>query len=153
MNLVYYKRAESVRTHFSDGVLIRVSKNQLKYHEAILLNSKLITSHISDVASEGQLSVYDTYNDFVLWIDYEEGGKFDAIEIQAFNDYKQASHMQPVKFDLPPVPPNPDSDGLKWYIILIVALAVLIAVGVAYGLFVYMKKKRAEKNVSLLTEK
>ena len=33
------------------------------------------------------------------------------------------------------------------------ALAVLIAVGVAYGLFIYMKKKRAEKSVSLLTER
>jgi hypothetical protein len=134
-------------------VLIRVSKNQIKYHEAILSDSKLITSHLSDVPSEGDLSIYNTYNDFVLWIDYEQAGAFDSIEIQAFNDYKQSSHIQPVKFS--PVPPNPtpEPDGVKWYIIVIVALAVLIGVGVAYGLFIYMKKKRAEKSVSLLTEK
>lgn len=141
-----------MRTHFTDGTLIRVSKNQLKYHEAILVNSKLITSHLSDVPSEGELNLYDTYNDFVLWIDYEKGGSFDNIEIQAFNDYKQSSHIQPIKFEIP-VPPTPEPEGVKWYIIVIVALAVLIAVGVAYGMFIYMKKKRAEKSVSLLTEK
>jgi hypothetical protein len=87
-----------VRTHFTDGTLIRVTKNQLKYHEAILINSKLITSHLNDVPSEGELSLYDLYTDFVLWIDYSQGGTFDSIEIQAFNDYKQSSHIQPIKF-------------------------------------------------------
>lgn len=53
VNLVYYKRNENTKTHFTDGVLIRVSKNQLKYHEAFLFNNKLITSHISDVPAEG----------------------------------------------------------------------------------------------------
>ncbi len=42
-----------MRTHFSDGALIRVSKNQIIYHEAILVGKKLITSHLSDVPSEG----------------------------------------------------------------------------------------------------
>jgi hypothetical protein len=153
VNLVYYKRTEGLRTHFVDGILIRVSKNQLKYHEAFIVGQKLIASHLTDVPSEGELSIYSLYNDFVLWISYEEGGKFDSIEIQAFNDYKQAVHNQPIKFEgVSPIPP-PNPDGIKWYIVLIVVLAVLIAVGTSYGLFRYMKKKRAEKSVSLLTEK
>lgn len=87
-----------------------------------------------------------------MWLDYAAGGEFDYIEIIAFNDYKQASHKLPVKFEVP-IPPVPEPDGIKWYIVLIVCLSVLIAVGTAFGLFKYMKKKRAEKSVSLLTEK
>ena len=37
--------------------------------------------------------------------------------------------------------------------VLIIVAAVLLFVGVAYGLFRYFKKKRLDKNVSLLTEK
>jgi hypothetical protein len=37
--------------------------------------------------------------------------------------------------------------------VLIICTSVLIAVGAAYGMFIYMKKKRSEKNISLLTEK
>lgn len=79
VNLVFYKRAENTKTHFIDGVLIRVSKNQLKYHEAYLFNKKLITSHISDIPTEGELSIYDIFIDFVLWFDYAAGGEFDII--------------------------------------------------------------------------
>jgi predicted RND superfamily exporter protein len=57
-----------------------------------------------------------------------------------------------VKFKKPdPVPIDPE--GIKWYIVVIICASVLVAVGVAYGMFIYMKKKRSEKNISLLTEK
>jgi len=62
------------------------------------------------------------------------------------NKYKDANHIQKIKFDTAPGPdpiPDPEPDGLKWYIVVIVASVVLIIVGTAYGLFRYMKKKRA----------
>jgi hypothetical protein len=38
-------------------------------------------------------------------------------------------------------------------VVVIVTAVVLLVVGVAYGLFIYMKNKRSQKNVSLLTER
>ena len=66
-----------------------------------------------------------------------------------------STHTQKIKFDTNPAPPppTPDDDGLKWYVVVVVALVVLLIVGLAYGMFRYIKKKRSDKNVSLLTEK
>ncbi len=88
----------------------------------------------------------------MIWFSYGEAGDFKSIDIQAFNDYKSSVHSQPVMFKKPePVPVDPD--GIKWYIVVIICASVLIAAGAAYGMFIYMKKKRSEKNISLLTEK
>jgi hypothetical protein len=79
------------------------------------------------------------------------------VSIQGLNSYRQAVHTQKVQFEKPippPPPPGPDDgSGLKWYLIVIIIAASLIVIGTAYGLFRYKKNKRAEKSVSLLTEK
>lgn len=113
-----------------------------KYHEAIIFNGKLIVSHLGSSQEEGQLAVYNIRKNFVIWFSYGEAGNFKSIDIQAFNDYKSSVHSQPVMFKKPePVPVDPD--GIKWYIVVIICASVLIAVGAAYGMFIYMKKKRS----------
>ena len=46
-----------------------------------------------------------------------------------------------------------EAGGLKWYSVLIVICLVAIAVGVAFGLYLKMKKRKNDsKKVSLFTE-
>lgn len=124
----------------------------VKYHEVIIFNGKLIVSHLGNSLDEGELTVYNIRKNFIIWFSYEVAGDFKTIDIQAFNDYKSSVHSQPIKFSLPD--PDPvDPEGIKWYIVVIICASILVAVGAAYGVFIYMKKKRAEKNISLLTEK
>jgi hypothetical protein len=89
-------------------------------------------------------------------LNYNKPGNFNNISIQGINSYRQAVHNQKVEFEKPipptPPPPVPDNEtGLKWYIIVIIIAASLIAIGTAYGLYRYAKNKRDEKSVSLLT--
>ena len=101
--------------------------------------------------------VYSIEDHFTLALNYDVAGDFNIITILAINSYNEARHEQHIEFakPIPPPPPTPDDggDGLKWYVVVIVSAVVLIIVGFSYGLFRYMKKKRSEKSVSLLTEK
>lgn len=135
-----------------------LSKNMVQYHEAFVSNighQQLLVSHLTDNPTEGNVMAYHLWYDFVLKLNYNQPGDFNTISIQAANSYHDIVHTQRVQFGSlpPPPPPPPDDGGLKWYVVLIVATIVLLLVGVAYGLFRYMKKKRADKNVSLLTER
>ena len=116
-----------------------------------------MVSHLSDsLAVGGGVGLYENKKDFYLKLNYDQAGDFKQINIKAENKYYKATHTQKVKFDtnpVPPPPPTPDDDGLKWYVVVVVALVVLLIVGLAYGMFRYIKKKRSDKNVSLLTEK
>lgn len=88
----------------------------------------------------------------MIWFSYGEAGDFKSIDIQAFNDYKSSVHSQPVMFKKPePVPVDPD--GIKWYIVVIICASVLIAVGAAYGMFIYMKKKDLKRTYLFLLKK
>jgi len=103
------------------------------------------------------MMVYNIQSGYSLVLNYKEKADFNKIDIYASNSYNTIAHTQKIEFDNPspnppPPPPEPE-DGVKWYVIVIVVAVVLVAVGAAYGIFRYMKKKRAEKNVSLLTEK
>jgi len=73
----------------------------------------------------------------------------DHINILAYNYYNSANHTLKIKFNKPE--PIPDSNSVKWYVIVIIVASVFIVIGFIYGVVLYRKKKRAEKNVSLLT--
>ena len=105
--------------------------------------------------SNSFLLAYNVKDDFYLKLNYDQPGDFKQINLKAQNTYHEATHNLKVKFDSKPgpVPPPPEDDGLKWYVVVIVAAVVLLIVGLAYGMFRYIKKKRSDKNVSLLTEK
>ena len=100
--------------------------------------------------SVGKLSVYNLYNDYMLIFAYSEYIEMDHIDIIASNYYNQAKHTQKIKFNKP-VSPTPEPEPIKWYIIVIIVACILIAIGIVYGIYLYRKKRRAEKNVSLLT--
>ncbi len=87
-----------------------------------------------------------TYN---LVLDYTAPGNFSYLTLSATNRYSSDNVNLSVTFANDPIPD--ESSGLKWYTVMIVALIVVIIVGVAYGMYLKMIKKRKDKNVSLLT--
>lgn len=117
-----------------------------------------MVSHLTGDALTGSLLAYNIKSDYYLKLNYDQAGNFSQISIKAENNYHTATHTQKVKFDSgpipppPPPPPGPD-DGLKWYTVVIMVALVLLIVGIAYGMLRYIKKKRSDKNVSLLTER
>lgn len=77
---------------------------------------------------------------------YDKPSSFVVINVTASNDYYTVNRELSVTFE-------GQSDGVKWYAVVIVATLVAIAVGVAFGFYLRMKKKKADsKKVSLFTE-
>ena len=113
-------------------------------------------SHLTDTPNVGNLLAYNIKGEYYLKLNYDKAGDFKQISVKAENSYHKATHTQKVQFDSGPgpvPPPPPEDDGLKWYVVVIVVAVVLLIVGLAYGMLRYIKKKRSDKNVSLLTEK
>ena len=159
VTIVAFNRRNSNRIEFYQGVTVTLSKYLVKYHEAYFTNSgKLLLSHLTDIPEIGFLEVYNIADKFTLSFAYEKAGNFKSIDFVASNSYNTVTHTQKIEFDakptppIPPIPP-PAPEGLKWYIVVIIVACVFLGVGIAYGLFRYTKKKREEKNVSLLTER
>ena len=159
VTIVAFNRRNSNRIEFYQGVTVTLSKYLVKYHEAYVTNSgKLLLSHLTDIPEIGFLEVYNIADKFTLSFAYEKAGNFKSIDFVASNSYNTVTHTQKIEFDpkptppIPPIPP-PAPEGLKWYIVVIIVACVFLGVGMAYGLFRYTKKKREEKNVSLLTER
>ena len=159
VTIVAFNRRNSNRIEFYQGVTVTLSKYLVKYHEAYVTNSgKLLLSHLTDIPEIGFLEVYNIADKFTLSFAYEKAGNFKSIDFVASNSYNTVTHTQKIEFDtkptppIPPIPP-PAPEGLKWYIVVIIVACVFLGVGIAYGLFRYTKKKREEKNVSLLTER
>ena len=75
-----YTRKINSRNEFSEGVTAKLSKNQVKYHEAYVSNDKtLLVSHLTDVAEIGWLIVYNIKSAYYLKLNYEAGGNFSSI--------------------------------------------------------------------------
>ncbi len=102
-------------------------------------------SQLSADPATGDLLVYRLNNQFSLVLNYEAAGKFENLKVVARNTYAQTIHNQGIKFEKEPspgpIPPEPNT--LKWYFIVIIVAGVLLLAGTAYGIFQYLKKKRA----------
>ena len=97
--------------------------------------------------STAALALYHITGEYWLQATYKQVGNFDSIEVSAQNAYSLASGKVKVEFS------GGDKGGLRWYSVVIVICLVVIAVGVAFGLYMRMKTRKADsKKVSLFTE-
>lgn len=80
-------------------------------------------------------------------LNYNKAADFSDVTLSAFNDFSIASHKVDIEFE------GADSGGLGWLLYLIIGLSGLFLLGLAYGLFKFIKRKRMEKKkLSLLNE-
>lgn len=97
-------------------------------------------------SASGSLNLYNITHEFGLLATYEKPSSFEIINVTASNDYYSVNRELSVSFDGQP-------SGVKWYSIVIVVCLVAIAIGVAFGFYLRMKRKKADsKKVSLFTE-
>ena len=84
---------------------------------------------------------------YTLDLNYDQRGNFNKIQLTASNMYTSTTLDLDVHFD------GDVSDGVKWYQILLIILAVLAVVGVIYGMFLKYKAHKKQNNTSsLMTE-
>lgn len=92
-------------------------------------------------------TLYNLSSRVYLQLNYNKIGDFPNITVTAFNDYCIAAHNVTINFD------GADGGGLGWVLYLIIGLSALFLLGVVYGLYKFIKRKRMEKKkVSLLDE-
>lgn len=80
-------------------------------------------------------------------LNYTESGDFKEIQVEASNIYNKATRTVKVQF-----PAEDNTDGIKWYIVVIIVALALIVIGTSYGMYLKMQKSKKDKKVSLLSE-
>ena len=92
-------------------------------------------------------TLYNLSSRVYLQLNYNKIGDFSNITAVAFNDYSIATHNVTVEFE------GAGGGGLGWVLYLIIGLSALFLVGLIYGLYKFIKRKRMEqKKVSLMDE-
>lgn len=93
-------------------------------------------------------SIYSLSSTINLVMNYNSPGNFTSIQLSASNDEGVATQQLDVEFK-----PLPPTDGVKWYIIVLIVCGSLIAVLLAAGiLHRYCKKQNLKKDTLLESE-
>ena len=89
---------------------------------------------------------FNVTNLYGFLLDYDHPGNFFNIQLTAGNAYVEKNNILQISFDYE------ESSGLKWYAVVIMIALVLLIVGLAFGMYLRMKARKANKNASLVTE-
>lgn len=148
--LALYKRNQKGITDFFTSIQFTIPAEGLRPPKATLLhpneNSYLFRDNTDKPASPGSLNLYNVTHEFGLLATYDKPSSFEIIQVTASNDYYNVTRELNVSFE-------GQDGGVKWYSIVIVCALVAIAIGVALGFYLKMKRKKADsKKVSLFTE-
>ena len=90
--------------------------------------------------------MYNLTGSYGLYLDYEDPGHFNKINITVSNSYTKLAGSIDVQFDVN------ESSGLKWYAVVIMVALVLLVVGIAFGMYLRMRARKSDKTQSLVTE-
>jgi hypothetical protein len=148
--LAIYRRGNAGLTDFYSSIQFIIPTNALRPAKGALLRGKsfsyMFLENTAKPASPASLSLYNVTHEFGLHLTYDKPSSFDIISVNASNDYNNVVRELKVSFD-------GQSDGVQWYSIVIAVVIAAIGIGVAFGFYMRMKKKRADsKKVSLFTE-
>ena len=97
--------------------------------------------------------MYRVSDQVQLVFNYDQQGDFDSINVVASNLLSSSAQRIGITFE-PNPQPNPDDSGLKWYVIVAIAVGVLLIIGVAAFFYIRSRRNRQKEadKQSLLTE-
>lgn len=113
-------------------------------------NGQLII--VANHPAKTMTGLYQLSNQVRAHFSYSDINHFDTITVTASNLLSKANQTVAVEFESEPAPqPDDDNGGIKWYIIVIIAVGVIIILGVVLFFYLRARKNRTDK-ASLLTE-
>ena len=148
--VVVYERSEGGIVDFVEGLTVEITQGKLGEHSVYLTEKNvLFISDIGSSTTDAKITRYDVSTKYNIILSYDTPGTFNTIKLTTANHYSSSSTDIKVDFAK-----NDDGDdsGVKWYTIMIIAFIVVLIIGVAYGMYLKMVKRRKDKTISLLTE-
>lgn len=154
-SIVLYKRSTEKINNFFAASHFTIPYSSVRPPKATLVDTHIIQQKSSLLfidesakpSAPATLGLYNITGKYAIQATYKKAGSFDVIKVTASNDMSSATRNVKVSFE------GGSVGGLKWYAVVIVICLVLIAVGVAFGLYLKMKARRSDsKKVSLFTE-